>query len=665
MCGICGIVSLKKGNAPNPDLIKRMMGTLTHRGPDSSGYYRDRQAALGHTRLAILDLFSGSQPLSNEDETIWVTFNGEIFNYLELREELVSKGHIFKTHSDTETIVHAWEEWGESCFRRFNGQWGLALWDSKQKTMILSRDRHGIKPLYYTKTGQKFLFASEVKAIFTDNSIERSFNPEGLSELFTFWSTTPPKTVFENIFEVEPGTMLILHRGTLTTRSYWKLSFPAQSSSPQEKTNFKESAEELRELLTRSTRLRFTRSDVPVGAYLSGGIDSSITSAIVSRYTNTQLKTFSLRFEDNEFDEGSFQNEMARKLGTDHQEVGVSFRDIGKIFPQVIQHTERPILRTAPAPLFLLSKLVRDSGYKVVVTGEGADEVLAGYDIFREAKVRKFIAENPESPKITDYINQLYPWMQRSPGKAPAFARSFFGKDLDIGDRAFSHRPRWNTTSKINLLFHPDFKQLTTRFNTSAALLARFPSEQTTWSDLSRAQWLEYTSLLSGYILPSQGDRMLMAHSIEGRFPFLDYNLVDFANNLPPNFKLHGLQEKYILKEAFSDLVPQSILNRPKQPYRSPDAASFFSGATLPWVEEVTEESYLNKAGIFNPAAVNKLLEKCRKTRGIKMSNSDNMQIVGVLSTMLTYKYLIEREHTYNSTLPQPMKIVERVEMKN
>ncbi len=362
MCGICGIVSLKEGNAPNPDLIKRMMGTLTHRGPDSSGYYRDRQAALGHTRLAILDLFSGSQPLSNEDETIWVTFNGEIFNYLELREELVSKGHIFKTHSDTETIVHAWEEWGESCFKRFNGQWGLALWDSKQKTMILSRDRHGIKPLYYTKTGQKFLFASEVKAIFADNSIERSFNPEGLSELFTFWSTTLPKTVFKNIYEVEPGTMLILHRGTLTTRSYWKLSFPTQSSSPQEETNFKESAEKLRELLTRSTRLRFTRSDVPVGAYLSGGIDSSITSAIVSRYTNTQLKTFSLRFEDNEFDEGSFQNEMARKLGTDHQEVGVSFRDIGKIFPQVIQHTERPILRTAPAPLFLLSKLVRDSG---------------------------------------------------------------------------------------------------------------------------------------------------------------------------------------------------------------------------------------------------------------------------------------------------------------
>lgn len=206
-------------------------------------------------------------------------------------------------------------------------------------------------------------------------------------------------------------------------------------------------------------------------------------------------------------------------------------------------------MRTAPAPLFLLSRLVRKSGYKVVVTGEGADEVLAGYDIFREAKVRKFIAENPGSPEIDSYVNQLYPWMERTPGKAPAFARAFFGKDLDTDDPAFSHRPRWNTTSKIKLLFHPDFREATARYNVSTAFLNRIPAENVRWTDLSRAQWLEYTSLLSGYILSSQGDRMLMANSIEGRFPFLDYNLVDFANRLPSEFKLNGLREKHILKK--------------------------------------------------------------------------------------------------------------------
>ncbi len=660
MCGICGIISLKDGIAPNPELIKKMMGSLTHRGPDSSGYYRDRQTALGHTRLAIIDLLTGAQPLSNEDETIWITFNGEIFNYIELRNELVSKGHIFKTHSDTETMVHAWEEWGESCFNKFNGQWACALWDKKNKKTILSRDRHGIKPLYYTQTGQRILFASEVKAIFADDSIERNFNPEGLSELFTFWSTIAPATVFKNIHEVEPGTLLVIQNGKITARSYWELKFPSQSLSQNKKRNFKEKTEELRELLTRATKLRFTRSDVPVGAYLSGGIDSSITSAIVTRYTNAKLKTFSLRFEDMEFDEGSFQNEMARRLETDHQEVVVSFNDIGNIFPEVIKHTERPVLRTAPAPLFLLSRLVRKSGYKVVVTGEGADEVLAGYDIFREAKVRKFIAENPGSPEIDSYVNQLYPWMERTPGKAPAFARAFFGKDLNTDDPAFSHRPRWNTTSRIKLLFHPDFREAAARYNVSTAFLNRIPAENVRWTDLSRAQWLEYTSLLSGYILSSQGDRMLMANSIEGRFPFLDYNLVDFANKLPSEFKLNGLREKHILKEAFADLVPSSILNRPKQPYRAPDAASFFSGETPEWVKEVTAEPYINQAGIFNPPAVKKLMDKCKATGGIKMSNSDNMRIAGILSTMLTYKHIIRKEGMTAATPPQPMKIVER-----
>lgn len=658
MCGICGIINLKDEIAPDPELIKIMMGSLTHRGPDSSGYYRDRQVAIGHTRLAIIDLHSGSQPLSNENETIWITFNGEIYNYIELRDELISKGHIFKTKSDTETIVHAWEEWGETCFNRFNGQWALALWDSKNKTMILSRDRHGIRPLYYTVTNTKILFASEVKAIFMDSSIERGFSPEGFSELFTFWSTVAPMTAYKGIMELEPGHFAVIKGNKITSRPYWSINF---SENPQKKPDINESAEQLRELLINASKLRFERSDVPVGAYLSGGIDSSITSAIVSQYTDTKLKTFSLRFKENEFDEGNYQNEMSKRLGTDHEDIVVSHEDIGKVFPEVIKHTERPILRTAPAPLYLLSKLVRENGYKVVVTGEGADEVLAGYDIFREAKVRRLIAENPDSLKNAGLINQLYPWMERAPGNTPAFARAFFGKDLDLQDSALSHRPRWNTSSAIKGLFNPEFKTKTDKYNGTNTLLSRLPDNFKNWKNLSKAQWFEYTTLLSGYILSAQGDRMLMANSVEGRFPFLDYNLVEFVNDLPAEFKLKGLEEKHILKKAFADLIPESILNRPKQPYRAPDAMSFFSGKKLDWMEEITDSNYIKEAGIFNPAAIEKLITKAVKRKGEKMSNSDNMRIVGFLSTMLSYKYYIRGENLNNILPPQPMKVIERV----
>ena len=361
--------------------------------------------------------------------------------------------------------------------------------------------------------------------------------------------------------------------------------------------------------------MRFERSDVPVGAYLSGGIDSSITSSIVSKYTNTNLKTYSLRFEEDEFDEGDYQNEMSKRLGTDHQSITVSEQEIGEIFPEVIKYTERPILRTAPAPLFLLSRLVRESGYKVVVTGEGADEVLAGYDIFREAKVRRTIAENPDASENQELINRLYPWMKRTPGKAPAFAKSFFSRDLDLQDPCLSHRPRWNTSSSIWRMLNDESVSEMKAYDPAERIAERLPDNHTGWDSLSRAQWLEYKTLLSGYILSAQGDRMLMGNSVEGRFPFLDYRLVNFANNIPEEYKLMDLNEKYILKKAFKEMVPESILNRPKQPYRAPDALSFFGGHRLDWIDEITCRDFVERAGIFNPVSVEKAVKKMYKTR--------------------------------------------------
>ena len=636
MCGICGIVS--HDGPPDLALLRRMTARLGHRGPDGNGYYRDRRAALGHTRLAIIDAPGGAQPLRNEDGTVWVTFNGEIFNYAELGAELRHRGHAFRTASDTEVIVHAWEEWGVECFARFNGQWAIALWDRRAERLVLSRDRLGVRPLFFIRRPASLLFASEVKSIFADRSVQRAFDPSGLDQTFTYWSPVAPRTVFRGVEQLEPGYYAILDRNGFRKAPYWRITFPERGHEPVQDTS--ENAEALREQIVEAARLRFLRSDVPVGAYLSGGLDSSITAAVIARYTDVPLHTFSVRFSDSEFDEGQYQKMMSAVLGTQHQDIMVSLADIAAVFPDVIRHAEIPILRAAPAPLFLLSKLVRENGYKVVVTGEGADEILAGYDIFREARVRLFWSRDPGSTKRIRAGELLYPWMTRSPGRIPAFARSFFGRCLDPGDPALSHRPRWDSTSVIKSMLSPDMQDRMDRVG-AEDIVAAMPPGSKNWDPLSRAQWLEMTTLLAGYILASQGDRMLMANSVEGRFPFLDRNVVDFANRLPARHKLFGLEEKYLLKRAFADLVPNDIIYRPKQPYRAPDAACFFTPGRPGWFDEVMSERAIAAGGVFEPSLVAGLLAKCMRTGGENMGNTDNMRLLAIVSTQLAHQLFI------------------------
>ena len=401
--------------------------------------------------------------------------------------------------------------------------------------------------------------------------------------------------MFRGIQQLEPGHYAVLDRDGFRKAPYWRITFPERGHEPVQ--DARENAAMLRERIIEAARLRFLRSDVPVGAYLSGGLDSSVTAAVIARYTSAPLQTFSLRFSDSEFDEGQYQKKMSSLLGTEHQDITVSPSDIAAVFPEAIRHTETPILRTAPAPLFLLSKLVRDRGYKVVVTGEGADEVLAGYDLFREAQVRLFWSRDPGSVKRARAAELLYPWMARSPGQVPAFARSFFGRHLDPRDPALSHRPRWDSTSVIKSMLSAGLRAEIGRADT-ADVVAAMPPGSEDWDPLSRGQWLEMTTLLSGYILASQGDRMLMANSVEGRFPFLDRDVVEFANALPARHKLFGLEERYLLKRAFEDLVPEEIIHRPKQPYRAPDAASFFAANRPAWFGEPTSERAIEEAGV-------------------------------------------------------------------
>jgi asparagine synthase (glutamine-hydrolysing) len=661
MCGICGIITPSTNAPPDLVLLRRMMGRLAHRGPDGSGLFRDLHAALGHTRLAIIDVAGGTQPLSNEDGSLWITFNGEIFNYLEIGSELVQLGHVLRTKSDTEVIVHAFEQWGVRCFERFNGQWAIALWDCRSRQLVLSRDRMGVRPLYYASIGNTLLFASEIKAIFAEPRVPRRFDPAGLAEVFAFWCPVAPRTPFEGIYELPPGEYAVFKDGNMERRSYWSPCFPPAGEEQCQDIAFNGAA--LREKLVEATRLRFIRSDVPVGAYLSGGIDSSVTAAIIAGYTKAPLTTFSLRFTNPEFDEGPFQSEMSSRLGTTHRSIDVSVADIGRVFPEVVWHAERPILRAAPAPLYLLSRLVRESGFKVVVTGEGSDEVLAGYDIFREAKVRQFWARDPDSRKRARIAELLYPWMERSPGAAPSFAHAFFTRNLDPSDPALSHRPRWDSTEAVRSLMTAETRKAMSEVSVDTELLGRLPREHASWDPTCRAQWLEMMTLLPGYILSAQGDRMLMANSIEGRFPFLDRDVVEFANGMPARHKLMALDEKHVLKREFADLLPPSILTRPKQPYRAPDAASFFFGPPLEWAEAATEPAVLKAAGIFSPEVAARFMEKCRRVRGEKMSNTDNMRVLAILSTMLTHQAFIagDGRGTHGEDPPLPLTVIDKL----
>jgi asparagine synthase (glutamine-hydrolysing) len=654
VCGIAGSVTLRD-QMPPPSLedLTAMVGALRHRGPDEFGLYRDRRVGLGHARLSIIDLATGQQPLANESGSTWVVFNGEIYNYVELRTELAALGHRFRTQSDTEVIVHAYERWAEGAFARFNGQFAVALWDSVEETLVLARDRLGVRPLYLCEHAGRLWFASEVKAIFAgDLTIPRELDPLGLAETFTFWTTSAPQGVFAGVTELEPGHVRTISRGRVEDRAFWEPRYPVD-----ERTTFagsvEEAAERVRAALEDSVRLRMLRADVPVGSYLSGGLDSSLVAALGRRVKGDRFCTYSIRFEDVEYDETSFQRTMAAFIESDHREVTVCREDIAAVFPEVVLHAERPLLRTAPAPLFLLSRLVHESGIKVVLTGEGADEMFAGYDLFREAKIRRFWGRQPASRIRPRLLERLYPYLARSPVAQRAMAREFFGRDRDRwAEPGFSHQTRWQPAAALQRLFAANLRREASRLDVTERLLAALPAEFRQWSFLAQDQYLEVRTLLSGYLLSSQGDRMLMAHSVEGRFPFLDVDLVELANSLPPSYKLRGLDEKHVLKRAAAGLVPEEILRRPKQPFRAPDALSFVGAGAPDWVTEMVSEHAVAEAGVFDPTAVGRLWRKCRANPGrTQFSNADNMALVGVLSTGLLFEQLVRRAPDRSATI--------------
>ncbi len=639
MCGIAGLWSLDPASAPRSHEIEKMVAALHHRGPDGRGQRIDGPIGLGHARLSIIDLTLGAQPMPNEDRSIWVVFNGEIFNYLELRQTLKQQGHRFDTESDTEVLVHLYEQHGDDFVDHLNGQFAIALWDGRRQRLVLARDRVGMRPLFYTWVRGRLAFASEVKALFTLPEVPRRFDPHAIASTFSYWSVLAPGSVFEGISSLPPGHLMSVDAaGTVQLRRYWDWNFDARSDASAASDD--SLAEELRALLIDAVRLQL-RADVPVGAYLSGGLDSSIITTIIRNHTSNPLRSFSLTFDDPEFDESAHQRALVEHLHTQHSSVRVGRPDIAAAFARTVWHAEAPVVRTAPAPMMLLADSVRDAGYKVVLTGEGADEAFGGYDLFKEASIRRFVARSPGSRWRSHLLGRLYPYLANSPTAGPAFARQFFATGLDEVDAPwFAHMTRLATTRRMFQFFRDDWRARLLEWDPHAALAATLPAGFSRWQPLERDQYVEAHTLMSGYLLSSQGDRMAMAASVEARYPFLDHRVIEFACRLPPRLKLRGLHEKRLLKQSMAAELPGSITRRSKQPYRAPDSACFFAdGRPLPWVAELLSAARLDAAGMFDPLAVGRLVEKCRAGRAIGFG--DNIAFVGVLSTMLLHEQFV------------------------
>lgn len=627
---------------------------MAHRGPDGDGLWSDRDVCLGHRRLSIIDLAAPAQPLSNEDESVWVTFNGEIFNYVELRAELEALGHVFATRTDTEVLVHGYEAWGDGFVERLNGQFAFALWDQKRRRLQLVRDRVGILPLFYTLQNDSLVFSSSLRSVASTLRQPPETDTDALNELITFWAPLAPRTLIRGIKELQPGTRLVITRNSMHCSRYWEWRYPSRGDERHGRSAVL--ADETRHLLEDATRLRL-RADVEVGAYLSGGLDSAALCTLMAQ-NSRDFRAFSLSFVRAEYDESRFQRVVAQHLGLTTETVLIPETSIAERLVLSVQHAECPMVRSGPVPLGVLSESVRRTNCKVVLTGEGADEVFGGYDIFKEAKVRSFVSSNPASAKRPWILKSLYPYLElpsnRNPARLSQFATSFFTAELrdcapSLAPLLASHATRWNAGQHSRQLFsEATLATLTER--PIDALARQLPTDFERWNVLNRAQYLEAKVLLPGYILASQGDRMLMMNGVEGRFPYLDHRVIEFANALDPALRMPALREKALLKHAFRDVLPKSTLYRTKQPYRASGSTTVGNPAMVSLLDEYVNEDALERAGIFDRERAGRLVRKIRAQETLRFR--DESTFITVLTSQIWHRDLIQGWSEYRFTAP-------------
>lgn len=606
MCGICGIATLSSDTVVDKNTVQRMNNTLTHRGPDDGGTYCDDNVVLAMRRLSVIDLSTGQQPIHNEDKTIWIVFNGEIYNYRALRKDLKGRGHKFYTNTDTETIVHLYEEYAEKSFDKLNGMFAFALWDSIEKKLLLVRDRLGVKPLYYAIKGKRLFFASEIKALIQAPDVSRELNLKALDYYFTFLSIPAPLSIFKDIEKLLPGHFITVKKGKATFKRYWNKLPDVPFGN---KTDYGEEyyISNIRKLLIDAVRLRLI-SDVPLGAFLSGGIDSSTIVGLMAGLTDRPVKTFSIGFEEDEANELEYARIIARQFGTDHHEFIVK-PNIVQLLEELVWYFDEPFAVSSALPTYLLSKLTREH-VTVTLTGDGADELFAGYPRYWWDKTSAAYSLLPvwiRKSIIWPAINAL-PSSTHAPAMNTIRRLKKYAKlgALSPSGRYTEYLSFFNVETKKGL-YSNDFK---------AAVVEQDPVElyesylqEVQGKDLvTQRLYLDLKTSLPDEML-MKVDRMSMANSLEARTPFLDYRLVEFAMDIPSRFKLKGCTLKYILKKAVSDLLPRKIILRPKHGFHVP-LNTWMRSELKDFCEQTLSEENLRKHGLFNTGYVRKLLRK-------------------------------------------------------
>jgi asparagine synthase (glutamine-hydrolysing) len=633
MCGIAGVFSGELATQSRVDSLKRMLGSLRHRGPDEMGYYFDGYVAMGTARLSIVDVKGGQQPISDASRRYWICFNGEIYNYKELKVDLAKQGCQFSTHSDTEVLLNAWIVWGVAALQKLNGAFAFCIYDRLRHSLILARDRFGKRPLYYTKERNSILFGSEMKSFLAHENFKFEFDSEQLASIFRVWTPIEAQSGFRGINQVPAGAYLYADQTSMKVENYTSLCLLRGHSDLEEP----EAARLVYDTLAESVRLRLS-GDVDVGVYLSGGIDSAIVAQLVATSKTAITKSFSIRFVDEEFDESSDQALLVDYLGTDHASVTIDSREIADLFPAALWHAEVPVFRTAFVPMFLLSKLANSRGIKVVLTGEGADEAFLGYDIFKETILRATWNEIDESAK-QQQIARLYPYLRHFNETNHAALYAFFDRFSKAGNSEFfSHDVRFHNSTLSGRMLSRKYSDLQALSNSARAAHEQYA----TLSPIQKAQWLEFKTLLAGYLLSTQGDRMSLAHSVENRCPFLDPNVVGLgaATNLRFN---DGSDEKYLLKKAFAGKLPDKILRKHKQPYRAPDASALIR-AQPEYLEAVRSEHELKKIGDLDSKFCAAFVEKILSKPIDRISQSENQTFIFLLSVSLLHKQFVSRD---------------------
>lgn len=635
MCGIAGFTHNGDIQA-SKQILASMLESIEYRGPDSTSGIVAQNFAIGNVRLSIVDIIGGTQPAVSNDKKISIVFNGEIFNFKKLRDDLISNGVSFRTSSEIETLLHLYIRHGKEFIKLLNGQFAIAIHDLKERTLLLARDPFGVRPLFWCKKNNNLGFASEVKALQQYMKSGLEIDRESLLETMQFWTPTGDKTAFANIQQIPPGYFLIYKDNIPTLTRYWEPPF-SSSVNKLRLANEGEYLEAFQEQFSASV-LRQRMADVEVGCYVSGGIDSSaVACELSSQIGSEKLKTFSIGFKDSEYDESEAQKRLLESLGLKNLSLSVDEQDIAKVFEKVVWHAEMPLFRTAPAPLYLLSEQVQKSGIKVVMTGEGSDEVLLGYDIFRETKIRRFWSRNPESKWRGNLMKRLYQYLpQYKNQRYFNLLLDFYRPTLKSTSPHYALALRWLNGSALHQILSPDMRQLASVYNPVEGLEKWLPSSYYSLNDVEKAQCIEFMTLLPNYLLSSQGDRMSLAHSVEGRYPYLDLDFVNFAFSLPEKIKLKGLRDKYILRQSFGKRLPKSVVERPKIAYQAPEMRAFFNDKKLvEYAQHYLSPEQINQNNLFDSASVNRLVQIGQNANNSRLSFRDNMGFIIALSTSI------------------------------